>query len=99
MKRRVDIQYWDPHNILKLRFVKKEYCVYISVQWCENFHDCALGDTGKCTHFPYLIFSIIKIISDHVIEKNTFNFSFIFHSDIDFKFSLRHRKPYKFPVS
>ena len=27
------------------------------------------GDTGKCTHFPYLMFSIIKIISDHIIEK------------------------------
>ena len=27
------------------------------------------GDTGKCTHFPYLMFSIIKIILDHIIEK------------------------------
>ena len=27
------------------------------------------GDTGKCTHFPYLMFPIIKIISDHIIEK------------------------------
>ena len=27
------------------------------------------GDTGKCTHFLYLMFSIIKIISDHIIEK------------------------------
>ena len=27
------------------------------------------GDTGKCIHFPYLMFSIIKMISDHIIEK------------------------------
>ena len=27
------------------------------------------GDTGKCIHFPYLMFSIIKMISDHIIEE------------------------------
>ena len=29
----------------------------------------SLGDTGKCTHFPYLMFSILKINSDHIFEK------------------------------
>ena len=28
-----------------------------------------LGDTGKCTHFPYLMFSILKLKSDHIIQK------------------------------
>ena len=28
-----------------------------------------LGDTGYCTHFPYLMFSFMKINSDPIIEK------------------------------
>ena len=36
------VPYWDPRNILKQRFVKKEYSIaYISVQRCENFDYCA----------------------------------------------------------
>ena len=31
--------------------------------------------------------------------KSKFNFSFMFHLDIYFKFSLRYSKAYKFPVS
>ena len=40
--------------------------------------EVVLGDTGKCTHFPYLMFSIIKIISDHIIEKIHLIFLFYF---------------------
>ena len=34
-----------------------------------RYENALQGDTGKCTHFPYLMFSIIKINSDHIIEK------------------------------
>ena len=34
-----------------------------------GFVNLSRGDTGKCTHFPYLMFSIININSDHIIEK------------------------------
>ena len=44
-----------------------------------------LGDTGKCTHFPYFMFSIQKINSNHIIGKNKFYFNFLFHLELNFK--------------
>ena len=29
----------------------------------------SLEEMGKCAHFPFLMFSILKINSDHIIEK------------------------------
>ena len=71
-------------------------------QYIQFIHDtvCShlLGDTGKCTHFPYLMFSILKINSDHIIEKINFMSIFYFIWNLISIF-LRHWKSYKIPVS
>ena len=48
-----------------------EVCIIISVLYIPYSVKVYVyqGDTGKNTHFPYLMFSIIKIISDHILEK------------------------------
>jgi len=81
-----------------LRYLPREYGT-IDMDVITKFERTYLGDTGKCTHFPYLIFSILKINLDHIILKNKFIFNFLFHLEIKFKFLLRHWKSYKFPVS
>ena len=57
------------------------------------------GRHGKMYSFPVSHVFNHKNKFRSYYRKNKFNFSFILHSDIDFKFSLRHRKSYKFPVS
>ena len=48
------------------------------------------GRHGKMyTHFPHLMFSILKINSDHIIEKNMFCQFFLFHLEFNFKFFER----------
>ena len=68
-------------------------------EWICGKYDCFSGRHGKMYSFPVSHVFNHKNNFRSYYWKSKFNFSFMFHSGINFKFSLRYSKAYKFPVS